>query len=275
MRKLLTADFLRIKKEKFFWIGILSMLAAGVYFPVIRYLDMKQSGYINILDQGFFACAPFVCVLIAVFCSLFIGTEYSDGTMRNKMIVGQRRTSVYLGHLVASTAVSVLMCAAFCLPYLCIGIPLLGFFQADLRLILLISVTVLILAAALTSIFTLVSMLCQNKAVTAVACILLAFAFLLAGILLNAMLDAPKTHAMYTLDENNAPVLSEEPNPKYLEGTKREIVQTIYDICPGGQAIQCVSLEVKNPVRLPLYSIGIILVTTGLGSFFFARRDLK
>ena len=42
-------------------------------------------------------------------------------------------------------------------------------------------------------------------------------------------------------------------NPKYLDGTKREIVQFIYDVNPGGQAIQCSTMQVVNLTRLPIY----------------------
>ena len=44
-------------------------------------------------------------------------------------------------------------------------------------------------------------------------------------------------------------------NPKYLDGTKREIVQFIYDVNPGGQAIQCSTMQVVNLTRLPIYSL--------------------
>ena len=67
----------------------------------------------------------------------------------------------------------------------------------------------------------------------------------------------------------------EEPNPKYLKGTKREIIQSLYDINPGGQAIQCANMTAVNPLRLPLYSLGIIVLATGAGAVLFQKRDLK
>lgn len=84
MSKLLSAGFIRLRKDKIFWIALIFMFGAGVFFPVMRYIDMQKSGYINNIDNGFFACALFIGVVMAVFCSLFIGTEYSDGTIRNK-----------------------------------------------------------------------------------------------------------------------------------------------------------------------------------------------
>lgn len=275
MSKLLSANFMRVKKDKFFWIGIAFMFAAGVFFPVMRYTDMKQMETINHIDNGFFACALFIGIMMAVFCSLFIGTEYSDGTMRNKIVIGHQRTSMYLANLITSAIVSIAMCIMFFLPYLCIGIPLLGFFEMDMKLVLLFSLASLMLAIAFSSIFTLIAMLCHNKAITAVICILLALVLLVTGLILNRMLDATETIGGYTMGADGNLVYGESPNPNYLDGTKREIVQTIYDINPGGQVIQCTSLEAVNTERLPIYSLIIVTLTTGAGVVFFKKKDLK
>lgn len=124
MSKLLSAGFIRLRKDKIFWISLIFMFGAGVFFPVMRYMDMRQAGYINNIDNGFFVCALFAGIVMAVFCSLFIGTEYSDGTIRNKVVIGQKRTSIYLSNLIICAIVSVVMCAAFFVTYLCVGIPL-------------------------------------------------------------------------------------------------------------------------------------------------------
>ncbi|WP_302013673.1 hypothetical protein [[Ruminococcus] torques] len=42
MSKLLSANFIRLKKDKFFWSGLVFMLAAGIFFPVMRYMDMSH-----------------------------------------------------------------------------------------------------------------------------------------------------------------------------------------------------------------------------------------
>lgn len=275
MNKLLSANFMRIKKNKTFWSGVIFMFGLGIFFPVRRYVDMVQTGWVNNLDDGFYFCAVLIAIVMAVFCSMFIGTEYSDGTIRNKIIVGQKRSAVYLANAVTSSLVSIIMCIVAVVPYLCLGIPLLGFFTADIKMILLIGVAVLFLAVAFSSVFTLIAMLCQSKATTAVACLLLAFGFIITGAVLNEMLNAPKMISGYTMSIDGSFINKEEPNPKYLEGMKREIVQTIYDILPGGQAVQCTTLVAVNLPRLPFYSAGIILLTTGIGVSMFRKRDLK
>ena len=274
MSKLLSAGFIRLRKDKIFWIALIFMFGAGVFFPVMRYIDMQKSGYINNIDNGFFACALFIGVVMAVFCSLFIGTEYSDGTIRNKVVIGQKRTSIYLSNLIICALVSVVMCAAFFIAYLCIGIPFLGFFEMDIKQVLLFTLAVFVLAIAFASIFTLISMLNHNKAITAVVCILLAFLLLFAGAQFNKMLNEPETN-MGLMMTDNGQEYQEIPNPNYLEGGERKVVQFLYDFVPGGQALQCVSLEANNITVLPAYSLIIIVLTTGFGVFFFKKKELK
>lgn len=275
MNKLLSANFLRLIKNKVFWGGLILMAAWGIFMPVKLHMDAVQMNYADRVEDGFFACAMFIGIFAAVFCSLFLGTEYNDGTMRNKIIVGGGRSAIYLANAVVSCAAGLAMCAAYLLPYLCVGIPLMGAFSVPGEAVFLTTLTVLLLSAALSSVFTCIAMVCQNKAAAAVICILLAFGALMSGMILNQMLDAPPTQMIYSLDEDGEMASTEEPNPKYLEGTKREVVQTLYDINPGGQAIQCSGMTAVNPLRLPFYSLGIILLATGAGCALFRKRDLK
>ena len=106
------------------------------------------------------------------------------------------------------------------------------FFTADVKLIMLIGVTVLVLSITFASLFTLITMLFQNKAIIAVSCILLSFGLLLAGAICNRMLDAPPTIPAYSIGENGETTAQETENPKYSDGTKREIVQFFYDVNP-------------------------------------------
>ena len=259
MNKLLSANFFRLRKNKCFWGSLAFMFVIGIASPLLRYRDMKQSGYINNLDNGFFMCALFIGIILAVFCSLFIGTEHNDGTIRNKIIVGQKRETIYLSNMVTCSIIAITMCIVFFVPYLSVGIPL----------------TVLVLSVTFASLFTLVAMLSQNKAIIAVACILFSFGLLFAGAICNRMLDAPKTIPAYSIGENGENTAQEMENPKYLDGTKREIVQFIYDVNPGGQAIQCSTMQVVNLTRLPIYSLVIVILTTGAGVWIFKKKDLK
>lgn len=274
MNKLLSASFIRLKKDKIFWIGLIFMFGAGVFFPVMRYMDMTQTGYKNNIDNGFFAASLFIGIVTAVFCSLYIGTEYSDGTIRNKVVVGQTRPSIYLSNLIVCAIVSVVMCAVFFAVYLCVDIPLLGFFEMELPFVFLYALAVFLLAVAFSSTFCFISMLNQNKAITAVICILLSFFMIFIGMQLNRILNEPETNMDLIMTENGQEY-EEIPNPKYLDEGERKVVQFLYDVLPGGQAVQCMSLEANHIAVLPVYSLIIVALTTGIGLFFFRKKELK
>ncbi|MGY3662454.1 MAG: hypothetical protein ACXAHE_00930 [Roseburia sp. 1XD42-69] len=45
---------------------------------------------------------------------MFLGTDYSDGTIRNKLTVGHTRTNIYLANLIVTFAAGLLiMCVWF------------------------------------------------------------------------------------------------------------------------------------------------------------------
>lgn len=275
MNKLLSANFFRLRKNKCFWGSFFFMFVVGLAIPLLKYRDMKQSEYMDHLDSGFFMSALLIGIILAVFCSLFIGTEHHEGTIRNKIIVGHKREFIYLSNFLTCSSIAITLCLVYFIAYLSIGIPLLGFFVADMKVIVFILITVLVLSITFASLFTLVAMLSQNKAIIAVTCILLSFGLLFTGTILNGMLDAPQTITAYSMGTDGQQTAQEMDNPKYLEGTKREIVQFLYDVIPGGQAIQCSTMKIVNPTRLPLYSLVIIVLTTGVGVWFFKKKDVK
>lgn len=277
MSKLLSANFNRLKKNAFFRISVLFMLANGVLRPIADYMIMqKYEDYIIPLDSDFFVYPIFVVVLSAVFCSLFVGTEYSDGTMRNKLMVGHSRVDIYLSNLMVGIAASFFMCLAYILPFLCVGTPLLGFFSnfpAVLRYIGCIFILFLAFAAICTS----VSMLCQSKAHSAVICILGVFILLLVGTYISSRLSSPEYIEGYQLDQESGQLVPAppEPNPGYLRGTKREIYEFLHDFLPGDQAVQFASREAMHLGLMALYSILITIGTTGFGIYFFFDEDIK
>lgn len=276
MSKVLAANWMRLKKDKIFWIGMIFMAAAGIFFPIMKYTDMKESGVVNTLDNAFFSCALFIGILSAVFASLFIGTEYSDGTMRNKIVVGQKRLAIYFANLIVCAAAGLLMCIVFFCFHLAVGIPLLGTFTVNIRLILFLTAAVMLLSLAFSSLFTMIAMLSQNKAMVAVICILTAFLMLIAATYINGRLSEPESYPGYaynTADQEGEAV--EMENPNYLEGTEREVYQFLLDFLPGGQAVQCATMEVLHPYRLPVYSLLIIAGTTAAGAYWFSKKDLK
>lgn len=66
-----------------------------------------------------------------------------------------------------------------------------------------------------------------------------------------------------------------KPNPRYVGGAKRAALETIYDLLPTGQSLQYMHVEAAHPERLALYSLSVIVLSTGTGILLFRRKDLR
>mgnify|MGYP005771248435 CR=1 FL=1 len=277
MNKLLSANFSRMKKDKIFWIGIALMLCLGIFSNILYYKQNIQYPECPItLDMGFFTPAMFIGIIASVFCSLFIGTEYSDGTIRNKISVGHSRTVIYLSNLIVCITACILMCLTFTVIYTAIGYFNLGWFKTDLKTIFIFLIAMLMIVVSNCAIFTLISMLSQNKAISAVVCILLAFGMLFLGTYISTTLNEPKTYESSYVNEEGEFVTGEaEANPNYVGGMKRKVYEFINDFLPGGQSVQTANMSTKHPEIFILYSSVILVVTTSAGALIFRKEDLK
>lgn len=277
MSRLLRASFARLKKDKTFWICMAMMFGIGALFVISNYVTMKFRGYGSTVDDALFSYGTYIGMFLAAFSSLYIGKEYSDGTIRNKLVVGHSRSSIYLSNLIVNMAVSLLLAAAYIVAVLGIGIPLLGGLHGTLESVLRVLFGSVMMAFALASVFTLLSMLNQNKAAAAVIGLAGFFVFVFFSIYIHARLLEPKVYEAYSVDENNGKVVTEEaePNPNYLTGTKRALFEFAEDFLPTGQSLQ---LSQRAPVhyeRMLAYSAVICVITTAGGVYFFRKKDLK
>ena len=214
MSRLLRASFARLKRDKTFWICMAMMFGIGALFVISNYVTMKFRGYGSTVDDALFSYGP-TSVCSWQLQQLYIGKEYSDGTIRNKLVVGHSRSSIYLSNLVVNMAVSLLLAAAYITAVLGIGIPLLGGLHGTLESVLRVLFGSVMMAFALASIFTLLSMLNQNKAAAAVIGLAGFFVFVFFSIYIHARLLEPKVYKSYTyVDENNGKVVTEEAGAK-------------------------------------------------------------
>lgn len=275
MNKLLSAGFMCLKKSKIFWILFFFMFALGLYVPISQYLDMQKYGYAITLDSVFFTYVMFMGILTAVFCSLFIGTEYNDGTIRNKLIVGHSRTAIYLSNLIVCTVAGILIAFAYMAGCICAGLPLLGGFVMDIKQALLLVLCTIVIDIAFTSIFTLTAMLTQNKAAQSVAAVIGAFLLLFAATYLYSALSSPEMISDYIIgDSGEVEQTDPAPNPSYVSGKKREIYEFLMEFLPSGQDILLLNEDLPA-ARVFSYDCLILLATTGAGIFAFRKKDIK
>lgn len=277
MTKLLRAGFARMFKSKLFF--VLTAASAGIGLLIRIYIcisEVKQEVDLS-LDSAFFAIAPLLGMIMAIFCSLFIGTEYSDGTIRNKLVVGHARSTVYLSNLILCTTAGFIFTLIYFLVSLVVGIPLSGFFEAKVVSVLLMVGLTLMMCFAYTAIFVLMAMGNQNKTLVAVTTLLLAFLLFFAAAFIYSGLSEPEFYSAYSITENDVTIQEEmRANPNFLQGTKRAVYEFLFDFLPGCQSTRIG--QIHSPDAEPifaLYSLLIAGIATPCGMLIFKKKNIK
>lgn len=276
MPKLLRTNFSRLLHDRAFRLLSALMVFFGTSMAVVNAVHARQDGEIWVMDYTIFIYVILAPIVNAVLTALFIGNDYSSGTMRSKRIAGHRRGIIYLANLLVCICAGICLCLAFALPQAAVGLLLKGEMNAAPATLLLYVGLSFALMIAFTALFTLIAMLCQNKSHTTAGCILLTFALLFAGVYISSTLEEPEYLAAYSYTENGVTVEEpEQKNPYYITGVKRQVYEFLQDLTPGGQVIQVSEMGVEKPVMLAVYDGLILLLVTGVGLMLFRREDLK
>lgn len=282
MSRLLKANFARLIKSRIFWIGMAFSIGMGLLATTTQYREMLSiDGYYPHIDNILYSNGIFMPVVAAVFVGLFTGTEYSDGTIRNKLMIGHTRTAIYTASLIVCTVALVLIHLAYIAVVAGVGIPLVGNIEADVGALVMLGLLSLATVIALSALFLMMSILISSKANGAAASIIVSIVLLMAAMMIQNRLQQPEYYEAYSVSytadtgETHEDSVVREKNPHYLEGTKRKVYECLYDFLPGCQMVQISAQNPAHPERLPLYSLSIIIVTCTCGVLCFGRKNIK
>lgn len=276
MHKLLSANFSRLRKDKFFWLCMGAMLIYSVVYMMngCRQATVDLSEYNYSIDKYYFHFAVIIGAFCALFSSMFLGTEYSDGTIRNKIIVGHTRTSIYIANLITSFTATLLLMLVWLIGAL-VAIPTLGVWEMGVPNLFAYLLVAVMFEAAFAAIFTFVCMQTTNKATTVVISMLLFLGLIVFASMINAGLSQPEMTSGVQISASGIHMSDPTPNPNYISGSRRTIYEFIVDFLPTGQGLQMSQLEIDNAVRMLVSSVVITALTTLGGLFVFKRKDLK
>lgn len=202
-------------------------------------------------------------LVAAILTSMFIGSEYSDGTIRNKLVVGHSRMRIYLANLIVCSVACVLIFLAYITGVFVVGSAKGGELLTKTSVVTMCLVCSILVSVAFTSIMTMLAILNTNKAGNVVVSMMLALILLVSGSL----------------------EVEQLPNPQYIDGKQRAVLEVVNDLLPSGQAMQLVDMfdadgmtnkDMENaPYRWPGYSLLVIVITSGLGIILFRKKEIR
>jgi len=297
MINLLAANIALMWSNMLFRVGIVFGAALGIVCPLGAELGFWLSELTNgtvslgliaekpILDYYFYTWTIFLVFYFTLFCSFYVGTEYSDGTLRNKVIVGHSRSEVYLSNFIANTVAGFVFYSAYLLLTICIGFPMLGGFQIFKKGEVVVYVLCVYgIMAALASLYTLIGMLVSNKAIAIVICVCIALVLFLVPIFQTGNLQWEQ----YFPDDwniNGIDYAAGEVNPYYIGGIRRLLSLFFLDFLPGGPLVQFYNFSYLYNYGTHAYALHPFIILMGIvffvsvpmlvGMCLFKRKELK
>ncbi len=295
MRNLLSANFARLWRSRLFW-----FMEAGVFaWGVLAYYLLKvntRNGYPFLNGNSyFFNEMTFIGVTTACFSGFFIGTEYSDGAMRNKLSVGHSRMKVYLANLVTILCAGFAQFAAYTLAAVTAGTMLVGdmVWNRLYRPAETVAISFLSICTS-AAIAVWISMVVIDKSKAVLINVMLSILLLAAGAsALKGLMQPEMTQRIYissigeykyayedSFSDEEDWVIEEVPNPKYLVGMERKVYEYVSAVLPTSQALSCALNEDDNDFNrfsgLQIFgTLAAVVLISGSGILIFRKKDLK
>lgn len=271
MIKLLKAVAFRLKKDIMFWLFV--FLTIGICgFTLFRYSSIDEITLDKVLNEFIM----YIGFFIAIFVSIFIGKEHSQGILINKIVVGHSRISIFLSNLFISILVSLLCELIYFLIVSLVGKHLFENVKIQsIQLVMIILNTVLIIIS-FCSIFNFITMICSEITISTTICIIIFIVmYIIQGVFsLNAHSPKYIEHILY--DENgNKHIISQELNPNYPGDQKVKKAKIMYLAIPQGQAMEISNSNLELLQQMPLYSIPLTVIINILGIYIFSKKELK
>ncbi len=260
MHNLIRAEFYRYKE------GLMPKLVLIISFlcGIIYGLDV----IFNDMFEDIFIVPLFI--LQAIFISMEIGQEYSDGTIRNKIITGHSRAKIYVSKLITSVIITLIMTTLFLIPAVILSaIVLIN--KLQLKSLLFFLLVFYLLEIVWAALFNLVSQLISKREISAIINFALIIIIYLGAYQIETMLGQPETYhqaneyisvemtpeevsearngafagsySILTEDDGTVTyykdVLSdaseESKNPRYIDEPWRTVLSAVDSILPQGQ----------------------------------------
>lgn len=276
MNKLLRANYARLWKNKLFWLCMGAMLIYSIVYMLngCRQATTDMSEYQYSLDQYYFHFAVIIGFFCTLFSSMFFGTEYSDKTIRNKMIVGHTREDIYMSSLMITFTATLLIMSTWLVGAL-IAVPTLGFWKMGVLRFLEYLLIAVMFVLTFSAICTVVNLLSSNKATTVVISILLFLGLVIIANMIDNALSEPEMASGIQLTVDGLEMTEPTPNPNYVTGLTREVYDFLVDFLPTGQGLRMWLLEIRSPIRMLVSSVIITILTTVGGILAFKRKNIK
>lgn len=294
MNKLLRADFARLFRKKAFIVEVIFTAVLAAFEVFTYYLDgLKYDAY-PAGEEILFSGGIYVAVQLAILIPSFIGTEYADKTIRNKLIVGHNKAKVFISNMITMLVASMILMTVWNVVSGVLSQIVIGY-EKPFRINALILFEEYIAILTLTAIIVTLAMFITSKTASAVIILCAFFGFLIYSISITQRLAAPEYYTVYSTEEGafvdiddeyldeasleaiKSTLIEEEvPNPAYIsEGFYRTYLETAGDVLVTSQLMDLTGVFNIDLIWYVVFDNAVILVLTFGGALIYRRKEIS
>lgn len=325
MKNLLSAQYSRLFRSKTFYLSIIFFILMALFYVLPGAVEFSRNidilvnpmsmlyipypvnfkplttDYLSVFDSDFLDAifnvrldadyylklnlTPYI-VIIALLVSLLIGRDFSNNTIRNKLIAGYSRISVYLSNLIVCLTAGVIMQIIYVItafvPIFILYLKIKAaadnvyLFNNSFKDIVIFQLAGFAVILVYTSIFLMFTMISSTRTHAVLASLVLVISLMIGGEYIDQTLypsdidDGYYTYSEYMTER-------EESRGKYLGDTERKIYGFLDDVLTIRQT-SYLTHSSELPLRTGRYFVYdalIIAAATSLGMLVFSRKDLK
>ena len=312
MRNLLHANFVRYIRRPVTLLAFLISLTLGIITVVGSMRQELHDGQIVKYFKSDLSFDLFILFLAVIVTVLNLGSEFSSGTIRNKLIAGYTKAMVFVSELILAVLFSTILYLLFYGPFLVIRWKYLS------RLDFLFGASALLLCCILsvTVIMVFLCFILENRIVAAIVGMMIIVVMIVMRDELYSRLTRPEFFTEYVYEDGHTVTMQADPdsmkkpddvikvnripNSGYIGGVRRVIMTFVYEASAYDGLVefnQYISTSQIAEVELPedvartqnkyieekvstmkreiAYNVGIMVVFSCLGVLIFRKKNIK
>lgn len=104
MNKLLSMELKRAAKSPVLWLGALAVIVVNVYGILLNGYGFKIYTSTFLLENS-----ALICIILAVLIPLYLGRDFENRTINNKISAGYTRKDIYIVELIVSSICAIVL----------------------------------------------------------------------------------------------------------------------------------------------------------------------
>lgn len=260
MRKLLAADFYMLRRSAAFWLALFFMAANTTVLVIATYNMLTEYGYdpgAYTIEASMFCMLPGIGIINAIWLHLFIGSDYDQGTIRNKFICGHTRRAIFFSHWLIASAGALIILAASLVLGTVLSAHYFQTFALDVSNLCWLFLSCAMLTVAYAAINVALAMNISHKASSVVCGMIVMLVLSIAASIIDSIITDITVYG------------------KAVSPLTEKLVFFFYDFLPSGQCVQVNNMMFERADLWPLYSLILIVLVTAAGFLLFKRKDIK